>query len=324
MYQDKYCDDGTFPTDAGLYPNWNCPYYSCDSNACSSCGTDPPMGQCGTGYTCGSKGACGTTGCVCNAGYYGFQCEYGNGICPDQFSCGLGTCTNGVCSCPAGYTGYSCTIQMATSLPAAEVAALTDLYHATAGDEWHIKTGWLSATDPCTGSWAQGLHGVICDATKTHVSEIWLGSNVLRGELPASLSALTELRFLDMGNNQLTGFLEYGLTALLSHSQIELRLWNNPIYCPVPLPLWPATGGTCTNAGLSLKNVTPAASLAFATTQVTLYADLKGGAAKLAEYPELRVRVTKPDGTTVSLQVDGNVGSDGLLVAPRLCLVAKR
>ena len=80
-----------------------------DLSACSSCGTDPPLGTCGVDYTC-VNGACGASSgvCECDAGYLGFTCEHGRGVCPEQFGCGDGSCEKfdskdwlgeGICVC---------------------------------------------------------------------------------------------------------------------------------------------------------------------------------------------------------------------------------
>ena len=99
-YTDVTCDDGTrLAADDGTKPNWNCPYYACDLNQCSPCGSDPATGTCGTDYTCSNGGSCGASGCVCKAGYSGFVCEYGVGVCPDDFACVSGSCSGGVCAC---------------------------------------------------------------------------------------------------------------------------------------------------------------------------------------------------------------------------------
>eukprot|EP00966_Prymnesium_polylepis_P032135 747937-Prymnesium_polylepis.2 len=191
----QICDNGIFPTDDGSYPDWNCPAYGCDQNACDSCGLDPPAGVCGSAYQC-QHGACGPEGtCVCNQGYFGFTCDEGHGVCPDQFSCSVtfsdqNTCVNGRCSC-YNSTGHACEVcggnclisfsdshqpsqectylcdnnptaaycaQMAlqTNLAEVEVRALADLFYHTGGNAWHIKTGWFNVSDPCDGNWAQG------------------------------------------------------------------------------------------------------------------------------------------------------------------------
>ena len=47
----------------------------------------------------------------------------------------------------------------------AQVAALTDLYHATNGPTWTVSSGWL-LDDPCANRW----FGVLCDSTGTNVT----------------------------------------------------------------------------------------------------------------------------------------------------------
>ena len=166
-YTDVTCDNGTFKSDDGSAPNWNCPEYACDLSACNSCGTNPSFGKCGIEYTCGTNGVCNQdkTACICNRGYLGFACEFGNGVCPDQFICGIGQCTNGVCICPAGKSGYDCSGSYTTSLPQAEIDVLADLFHTTGGNAWQVNSGWLTASDPCQGGpkgRTQGFYGVIC------------------------------------------------------------------------------------------------------------------------------------------------------------------
>jgi hypothetical protein len=168
-YVDVTCDDGSFNSDDGTKPNFNCPAYACDMNACPTCGTDPSYGTCGTDYSCGSNGACGSDGCVCNPGYIGFTCEYGVGVCNSQFTCGNGgTCGDGLCSCPAGYTGHDCSValSMTIALPHLQLQALTDLFHTTGGYAWQINSGWLSSTDPCDSGpkgLSKGFNRIICD-----------------------------------------------------------------------------------------------------------------------------------------------------------------
>ena len=141
-------------------------------NACGECGPDPPLGECGVSYAC-VHGSCGASGaCECEPGYLGFVCEHGRGVCPDQFGCGEGACgPTGVCSCPGGRSGHDCSVAMSADLSGgglagAELQALTDLFHATGGEAWHIKSGWLSAKTPCEGGpkgLKKGWRGIICD-----------------------------------------------------------------------------------------------------------------------------------------------------------------
>ena len=194
-----------------------------------------------------------------------------------------------------------------------ELDALRDLFHATQGDAWLINSGWLSAADPCEGGWAQGYHGIICNEGKTSVSELWLGSNKLIGMPPPSLTELKGLRFIDLGNNGLSGFLDNSLSALLSHDNIEMRFWNNRILCPVPLALLPAVGA-CVDAGMSLLAIAPSSALAFEATEVVLSGNLRGGAHTLAAYPELRVRALMPNGDSLYIAAETAAGPDSLRV----------
>ncbi|WP_317171698.1 putative Ig domain-containing protein [Spirosoma profusum] len=97
---------------------------------------------------------------------------------------------------------------------------LVDLYNATGGAGWTNKTGWLTGCSPC------GWYGVTC--TNGQVTELSLLNNNLVGTIPASLSGLSGLTLLEIGNNSgLTGGIPSGignLTALriLNLSQTTL------------------------------------------------------------------------------------------------------
>ncbi len=70
-----------------------------------------------------------------------------------------------------------------------ERAALVDLFAATNGQGWSVRTNWLSSTiHPC--SW----FGVGCAVAGVGpVEELRLGSKALSGALPSSLGSLTAL-----------------------------------------------------------------------------------------------------------------------------------
>lgn len=92
------------------------------------------------------------------------------------------------------------------AIPPAERAALIDLYVSTDGAHWLDHAGWRNAGDtdfasPGTEcSWA----GIRCDAMQSHVEGI-AGLHGMSGRLPGTLTALTALRDLDVGDNALTG-----------------------------------------------------------------------------------------------------------------------
>ncbi len=77
-------------------------------------------------------------------------------------------------------------------------ATLVVLYHATDGDNWAIKVGWLS--DAPIGEW----YGVATDSDG-RVTAVALPGNWLSGQIPPELGKLTNLRDLYLQDNQLSG-----------------------------------------------------------------------------------------------------------------------
>lgn len=110
------------------------------------------------------------------------------------------------------------------SIPAVERAALVALYEGTDGPHWKDQRGWLGEQPPC--EW----YGVQCEGG--HVVGLTLNVNELRGELPAELGDLAELRLLVMYFNHLEGPLPASLGRL---GQLEtLILHNNKLSGPIP------------------------------------------------------------------------------------------
>ncbi len=81
---------------------------------------------------------------------------------------------------------------------AAEKAALVALYEATDGPNWEIATNWLSNLP--LSEW----HGVTTN-TDGQVVELHLEFNNLAGVVPPELGILSELNWLILSNNQLSG-----------------------------------------------------------------------------------------------------------------------
>ena len=112
-------------------------------------------------------------------------------------------------------------------VPAAQVAALTDLFHATGGaTTWVRSDNWLAPTDPCdaTAPW----YGVSCTrVTERTLPHLWnasaargvtalqLAANGLLGTLPDSLGTALgpSLQYLELGSNQLRGELPQSLLS---------------------------------------------------------------------------------------------------------------
>ena len=85
-------------------------------------------------------------------------------------------------------------------------AVLTALYEATNGDDWTDNGNWLS--DLPLDEW----YGV--NANDGRVIVISLPENGMRGEIPETISNLTELAYLDMSANSLTGNLPESMAGL--------------------------------------------------------------------------------------------------------------
>ena len=93
----------------------------------------------------------------------------------------------------------------ATAPPAASGSAETDrealiaLYNTTNGENWTISDNWLS--DAPLGEW----EGVVTN-DDGRVTELNLNDNYnLSGEIPAELGSLSNLKGLDLFNNELSG-----------------------------------------------------------------------------------------------------------------------
>lgn len=80
------------------------------------------------------------------------------------------------------------------SIPEIECATLLDLFEATDGDEWLVRTGWNANNDPC-----RWRHVTCRDG---HVVQLNLDSNRLSNTL-VDLSGLEYLEVLDVSDNDL-------------------------------------------------------------------------------------------------------------------------
>lgn len=84
-----------------------------------------------------------------------------------------------------------------SDIPEAECSVLVSLYESAGGGNWNDNSNWLNDS-PCT--W----FGVICG--NDSVERLYLADNGLTGTV-SSLSALSNMRFLNLNFNQLTGTL---------------------------------------------------------------------------------------------------------------------
>lgn len=94
-------------------------------------------------------------------------------------------------------------------VPLSEIEALRDLFFSTGGNEssgWRVSTGWSEFEDPATDlstlNPCVGWNGVVCSSS--HVSELLLSYNRLKGSIPASVINLTQLEILELNYNSLT------------------------------------------------------------------------------------------------------------------------
>ncbi|MGD1148576.1 MAG: leucine-rich repeat domain-containing protein, partial [Thermoanaerobaculaceae bacterium] len=106
----------------------------------------------------------------------------------------------------------------ASSISTDERNALMDLYTSTGGASWGTSLNWNGAAGTeCT--WA----GVICDSGQTTVQVLNLRNNNLVGTLPASLSSLKNLLYLDLSQNQLSGSIPTQLGTLMNLQDLYLQ-----------------------------------------------------------------------------------------------------
>ncbi|MEM7084617.1 MAG: Two component regulator three Y domain protein [Bacteroidota bacterium] len=88
-----------------------------------------------------------------------------------------------------------CNFTLVAQISESEATALKDFYAATHGDHWNQK--WDLSKD------ASHYGGVTIE--NGHVTEIRMLFNNISGTLPASLSALSELKVLELSFNKLSG-----------------------------------------------------------------------------------------------------------------------
>ena len=116
------------------------------------------------------------------------------------------------------------------------VPALVALYNATDGPNWKDNTNWL--TDAPLDDWA----GVSANRITVNgriegecVTQLWLNSNRLKGELPAELGSLLSLAELHLSNNQLSGAIPAELGSLLNLRLLDLS--DNQLSGEIPAEL---------------------------------------------------------------------------------------
>ncbi|MCB2222407.1 MAG: leucine-rich repeat domain-containing protein [Bacteroidetes bacterium] len=101
-----------------------------------------------------------------------------------------------------GESDPSNTINVVINQPIIEYAdsmELVDLYNNCNGPNWILNDLWLEGP---VNEW----HGVVTEGTR--VKELWIQSNNLTGDIPASIGDLTALESLHLSSNQITSIPE--------------------------------------------------------------------------------------------------------------------
>jgi hypothetical protein len=114
-----------------------------------------------------------------------------------------------------------------TAAPDHQRVALVDLFQSTDGASWTDNTNWLQG-DPCQNNW----FGIMCDASDSHVTAIFLANNNLQGKLPMSISWIDTLNSLTVSGNNLQDAIPVSITTLFELQNLYLD--ENKFSGPVP------------------------------------------------------------------------------------------
>jgi len=128
------------------------------------------------------------------------------------------------------FTAASMSLPLPTQ---AEYDALMALYQATGGQNWHNKTGWSTA-NPNVVQYVGNWSGIIVNATG-NVIHLDLKLNNLQGVVPPNLTDLTNLEWLQLWGNSLSGDLEDWLGVFPKLKVLHLS--NNNFTGPIPADL---------------------------------------------------------------------------------------
>ncbi len=117
------------------------------------------------------------------------------------------------------WTNYSenCGNILGAGVPHSEYEALEDLYYSTNGNSWTNNTNWLDTINASVEDW----YGVTVE--NGHVTKIVLNENNLQNEAFTEKAHLPELRVIELGDNELTGFNFYAIDSLYSLDTIMLN-----------------------------------------------------------------------------------------------------
>ena len=106
--------------------------------------------------------------------------------------------------------------------------SLVDFYNNTGGINWTNKMNWLQSTP--LSSW----YGVTLD-TAGKVSSLTLGTNNLKGSIPSSIGALSNLKTISLGYNNLSGSIPTSLGNLTELTYLNLT--SNNLTGNIPITL---------------------------------------------------------------------------------------
>jgi len=120
---------------------------------------------------------------------------------------------------------------------ALEYAALKDLYESTHGTDWNNNTNWPT-TWPATATSAEFGTWIGVEVSNGDVTALRLAYNNLNGTIPASMGNLTQLTFVGLNSNSLSGGFP---AASLSNAHGLVYLYMDHNQLSGPLPAWSGT-----------------------------------------------------------------------------------
>jgi Leucine-rich repeat (LRR) protein len=117
--------------------------------------------------------------------------------------------------------------RLSTAIPAEERNALIDLYKSTNGDNWTNNSGWKSRPLGADGFARSGTeanwYGITCNVANSKVEKIALPDNNLVGTIHAGIWRLSEVLYLDLSGNFLSGAIPGELRKLKNLGSLFLN-----------------------------------------------------------------------------------------------------
>ncbi len=143
-----------------------------------------------------------------------------------------------------------------------DLDGLTTFYNSTNGTSWTSATGWLSDCDPCGIVSGTPWQGLTC--LNDRVTHIVLHGNNLTGIIPTGIDQMTELEWLEIPGNFVTG----GIPSEICNLDMRvLQVYNNDMSGNIPSCITNVT----TWEGVTLTNNNFTGSLpAFNSTHTSL------------------------------------------------------